>query len=45
MVGFDVVELAPDASSRASDFTAARLCIRLISHALSPGIVPPGLPF
>jgi len=41
IVGFDIVELAPDASSRASDFTAARLALRLIGHCLTPGCPPP----
>lgn len=37
IVGFDVVELAPSPSSRHSDFTAARLCMRLIGHCAYPG--------
>jgi agmatinase len=32
--GFDVVELAPGPESRVSDFTAARLCMRMIGLAL-----------
>jgi agmatinase len=45
VVGFDVVELAPDEGSRVSEFTAARLAMRLIGHAVSPGADAAGPPF
>jgi agmatinase len=45
LVGFDVVELAPDATSRSSDFTAARLVMRLIGHCVGPTPSVPKLPF
>jgi agmatinase len=35
IMGVDVVELAPGPESRVSDFTAARLCMRMIGLALS----------
>lgn len=45
IVGFDVVELAPNDASRVSDFVAARLALRLMGHCLSSGRRPPGPPF
>ena len=45
VVGFDVVELAPGDGSRVSEFTAARLAMRLIGHAVSPGANASGPPF
>ena len=37
IIGCDVVELSPDRTSRASDFAAARLAMRLIALSLHPG--------
>jgi len=45
IVGFDVVELAPEPGSKRSDFAAARLAMRLIAHALHPGRKPLPPPF
>jgi agmatinase len=45
IVGFDLVELAPVPGSRSSDFTVARLCMRLIGLALRPGFEIPDPPF
>lgn len=45
IVGFDIVELAPDATSRLSDFTAAKLCLRMIGHSVFPGRKPEEPPF
>ncbi len=45
IVGFDLVELAADETSRASDFTAARLAMRLIGLCVAGKSGTPGPPF
>ena len=45
IVGFDLVELAPERGSRSSNFTVARLCARLIGLSAGPGHPIPKPPF
>ncbi|MFH2129040.1 MAG: agmatinase [bacterium] len=45
IAGFDIVELAPDSTSRVSDFTAARLCLRMIGLCATPNHKRKPLPF